>query len=164
MHKVVDKIIENQIRCVLKCGSWFCFNPNGIVVHSQCVFGLQNSKYWTEQYKTEQHNTRQNSTWQILIAFNDFFCFIWFLGDEMLFWYFRQLVRGTKSCVVVWWETKISVLYLKQFYKSNIGQLKLLCHVLQFLANQTHSRESKYSFRYIGLCGKNMIISWISVH
>jgi len=30
-------------------------------------------------------------------------------GDEMLFWYFRQLVRGTKSCDVVWRGTKISV-------------------------------------------------------
>jgi len=27
-------------------------------------------------------------------------------GDEMLFLYFRQLVRGTKSCDVVWRETK----------------------------------------------------------
>ncbi|AET03835.1 hypothetical protein MTR_8g076270 [Medicago truncatula] len=25
------------------------------------VFGLQNSKYWTEQYKIEQYNKRQNS-------------------------------------------------------------------------------------------------------
>jgi len=30
----------------------------------------------------------------------------------MLLWYFRQLVRGTKSCVVVWWWTKISVFVL----------------------------------------------------
>jgi len=30
----------------------------------------------------------------------------------MLFWYFRQLVRGTKSCTVVWWGTKIWVFVL----------------------------------------------------
>jgi len=29
-------------------------------------------------------------------------------------------------------------MYLKQFYKSNIEQLKLFCPVLHFLANQAH--------------------------
>ena len=28
-------------------------------------------------------------------------------------------------------------MYLKQFYKSNTGQLELFCHVFHFLANQT---------------------------
>jgi len=34
------------------------------------------------------------------------------------------------------------VLYLKQFYKSNTGQLELFCPVLHFLANQTHQEKN----------------------
>jgi len=70
-----------------------------IIVMTKVIpaFDLQNNMYWTQHYKTEQHNIRQNNTRQILA-----FCFIRILGDEILFWYFRQLVRGTKSCVVVW--------------------------------------------------------------
>jgi len=94
------------------------------------VFGLQNNKYWIKQYKIEQHNTRQNSfskktqgrtvqnkfLWHWII-----FCFIRFLEDGMLFWYFRQLVH-----------------VLENSYKSNTWQLELLCHVLHLLANQMH--------------------------
>jgi len=39
--------------------------------HYLGAFGLQNSKYWTEQYKTEQHNTRQNNTEQIFMVLNN---------------------------------------------------------------------------------------------
>jgi len=66
------------------------------------AFGLQNSKYYTKQYKKEHHNTRENNTGQIFMALNNFLYFIRFLGDKMLFWYFRQPICGTKSCVVVW--------------------------------------------------------------
>jgi len=58
----------------------------------------------TIQNSTWKNNTIQGRTshdkflWHWII-----FCFIRFLGDKMLFWYFRQHVRGTKSCVVVWW-------------------------------------------------------------
>lgn len=38
------------------------------------------------------------------------------------------------------------VLYLKQFYKSNTGQLELFCPVLHFLANQTHPRGVELIF------------------
>jgi len=67
---------------------------------------------------TRQNSTKQNNTTQGRTTYNKFllywiiFRFIRFLKEEMLFWCFRQLVRGTKSCVVVWWGTKISVFVL----------------------------------------------------
>jgi len=113
---------------------------------------------------TIQNSTRKNSTMQGRTTQNKFlchwiiFCFIWFLGDEMLFWYFKQPVRGTKKlyyglvrdknisfCLVpcIW-----LVQHLKQFYKSNTGQLKLFCFVLHFLANQTHPRGQWVGLEY----------------
>jgi hypothetical protein len=69
------------------------------------------------------------------------------LVNKRLFWYFRQLVQRTKSCPVVQWGTRISVFVLslgpiclvpETDLKSNTVQLKLLCPVPYFLANQTH--------------------------
>jgi len=73
----------------------------------------------------------------------------------MLFWYFRQLVRGAKSCV--WFgegqkyeflfcplppvcPTPEAVLQIKHRTIRVVlsEQLELFCHVLHFLANQTH--------------------------
>jgi len=38
------------------------------------------------------------------------------------------------------------IMYLKQFYKLNTGQLKLFCHVLHFLANQMHMAQDNKTF------------------
>jgi len=59
------------------------------------VFGLQSSKYWTEQ-----HNTRQNSTGQIVITLNNFFVLYDFWGTKCYFGILDNLYVGQK--VVLW--------------------------------------------------------------
>jgi len=75
-----------------------------------------------------------------------------FSADKKLFWYLDNFYVGQKLyyglvkdknfsfCVVpcVWF-----VLFLKQFYKSNSGQLKLSYHVLHFIAYQTPLQNVK---------------------
>ena len=73
--------------------------------------------------------------WHLLI-----FSLIQFLVDKMLFLYFRQLVRDTKSCVVVWWGT-ISVFVLPlplvcpvpETVFTNQKLYNWSCHVMSFI-------------------------------
>jgi len=48
------------------------------------VFGVQNSKDWTEQYKTEQHNTRHNNTCEIFMTLDNFLFYTIFGGRNAI--------------------------------------------------------------------------------
>jgi hypothetical protein len=111
------------------------------------------SRYWTEQYKTEQHITRQNNTRQVFMVLNNFLSYTIFGGQNVIL-VFLTTCRWDKKLWCGLWGTRIYVfviclmplvcLSLKQFYRSNIVQLELSCHVLHFLTNQTHSKSLIY--------------------
>jgi hypothetical protein len=62
-----------------------------------------------------------------------------YVGQKVMLWFGEGQKYQFLSCPVPCLQF---VLYLKQFYKSNIGQVELFCLVLHFLANQAHKQDT----------------------
>jgi len=115
---------------------------------------------------TQDRTTQSTLLWYWII-----FGLIRFFMGKILFWYFRQLVSGTKSCVVVLWGSKISVFVLSfassSFCPWNDLQIKrlttwvvLYCplffeqikHTLRIKKSRWSLRDYTLDFRYPYKC------------
>jgi len=128
---------------------------------------IQNST--RKNIKIQERTAQDKILWHWII-----FCFIRFLRDKMLFWYFRQPVRKTKSCDVVWWGTKISVFvmslasslsctwnsFTNQILDKNIS---LSCPLFFSKSNALLKRKWYNPFKVHKICISNYIEIWVVI-